>query len=283
MNNQLTDRKECLIVAEIGINANGDIDIVKKMIDVAVEGKCDFVKLQKRNVSLVYDEVFLSLPRESPWGTTQREQKEGLEFGVEEYKEIDSYCKEKGIQWYASPWDVDSVCFLAERNVPYMKVASALITNIKMLREIQNSQIPIIVSCGMSTREEIDKCLSILGGQVEYLLSCTSSYPTPINEMNMQRIITLQRMYDDKYKIGFSNHFRSIQFIFQAYIMGCEMIEFHITLDRAMYGSDQSASIEPPGVYRIRDYFDSIKQGWGDGNLGCQKSEVSIKAKLRNE
>lgn len=275
------ERKDCLIVAEIGINANGDIDIAKKMIDVAVEGKCDFVKFQKRNIGLVYTEEFLVLSRESSWGTTQREQKEGLEFGIEEYKEIDIYCKEKGIQWYASPWDIDSVNFLLEFNVPFMKIPSALITDISLLHEIRNSHVPTIISCGMSSKEEVDRCLSTLGNQVKYILSCTSSYPTPIEEMNMQRIIALKEEYGAYYKIGFSNHFRSIQFILQSYIMECEMIEFHITLDRSMYGSDQAVSIESPGIYKIRDYIENFKQGWGNGAIECQTSELSVKKSLR--
>ena len=272
----------CLLVAEIGINHNGDFEIVKKLIDAAYLSGCNFVKFQKRTIDLVYTKEELDKYRESPWGTTNREQKEGLELSLDTYCLIDKYCKDKGIGWFASPWDIESVDFLMQFDLPFIKIPSALITNIPLLEKIKTTEVPVIISCGMSNKKEIDNCLEILGNQVMYILSCTSSYPTPINEINMSRILSLKRYYGiEGYKIGFSNHCSGIPFILQAYLMNCEMIEFHITLDRSMYGTDQSASIEPEGLYKINKYIKAFKEGWGNYSIGCLPSELPIKEKLR--
>jgi len=273
--------QDCKLVAEIGINHNGDLEIAKKLIDVASLSGCQYVKFQKRDINLVYTKEELNRYRESPWGTTNREQKEGLELSYDDYCKIDEYCKKKKIQWFASAWDVNSVDFLEKFKVPFMKIPSALITNENLLYKVKKTGIPTIISCGMSNKKEIDNCIKILGDQIEYILSCTSSYPTPVEEMNMNRIKTLQKLYGKTKKIGFSNHFYSIQFIILAYILNCKMIEYHITLNRAMYGSDQAASIEPTGAYKIKGFIDTLNKGWGDGKIGCLPSEIKVKEKLR--
>lgn len=273
------------IVAEIGINHNGDLNITKKLIDAAILSGCQYVKFQKRTVDDVYTKEELDKLRTSPFGTTNREQKMGLEFGEKEYDVIDSYCKEKGINWFGSPWDLKSVDFLMNYNPEYIKVASAMITNVHLLTRIKEkitgTNTKVIIATGMSTEEEIDKCLSILGNDnVSYILKCTSSYPTPQADMNMLEIESLKKLYGEN-RVGFSNHSSGIIYIIQAVIMKCPMIEYHITLDRSMYGSDQAASVELGGMLKIKDYIESIERGWGNGAICPQPSEIPIKEKLR--
>jgi N-acetylneuraminate synthase len=272
----------CMIVAELGINANGDIDIAKKMIKNAKEAGCDFVKFQKRTIDVVYSKEELDKPRESPWGSTTREQKEGLEFNREEYDEIDRYCEEIGIKWFASPWDIQSVKFLEKYNCPYIKIPSALITDIDLLEEIRITKIPVIMSTGMSTQEEVRKATKYLGSQIEYLLACTSTYPTVDEEVNLRFITTLKKEYPH-YRIGFSNHSPSAFFVSASAALGSEMIEFHYTLDRAMYGSDQAASIETGGMKRVVAYVRGIQRVLGTGEWTVFPSEEKIKQKLRKK
>jgi len=276
---------ETILVGEIGINHNGDLDLAKKMIDLAILGGCKYVKFQKRTIEDVYTKEELDKYRESPWGTTNRLQKEGLEFGKKEFDEINYYCNSKGIGWFASPWDVKSVDFLMQYKPDYIKVASAMVTNNDLMSKVyeatRGTKTNIIVATGMSTQDEIEDCLELLGGQVEHVLSCVSSYPTPMNEMNMAKIKTLQEEYGDHYKIGFSNHSSGIAFILQAQVMGAKMIEYHITTDRTMYGSDQSASIESAGVLKIKDFIEAFETGMGDGEIKVEESEVPVKEKLR--
>lgn len=279
------------IVTEIGINHNGNINTAKKLIDAAVLGGCDYVKFQKRTIDKVYTMEELSKPRESPWGTTTRQQKEGLEFGKQEYDMIDAYCKEKGIEWFASPWDWDSVDFLLQYNIPFIKIPSALNTNMDLLERIHSTEKPVIISTGMSSEREIDEVVRLLNSQVLYILSCTSTYPTKIKDMNMLRIETLRRLYGNhgigfshshgKHGIGFSNHSSGINFITMAVALGAQMVEYHITLDRTMYGSDQAASIEIPGILKIKNIIDSYDRCWGDGKIKCLDSEIPVRDKLR--
>jgi N-acetylneuraminate synthase len=277
------------LVGEIGINHSGSLEIAKQLIDIAVLGKCKFVKFQKRTVESVYTKAELDKPRESPWGTTNREQKMGLEFGKKEYDEIDRYCKEKGIGWFASPWDVDSVDFLMQYNPQYIKVASAMMSNYDLLKKINESikgtKTKVIVATGMTTEMELVESLNILGYEnVEYILACTSSYPTPVKDMNMAKIPHLQGMYiGTSCKIGFSNHYSGLKFIYMAVALGAEMIEYHITLDRTMCGSDQASSIEPSGVLEIPGHIEMIETAWGNGKLECMPSELPIKEKLRKK
>ena len=270
---------ECKLVAEIGINANGDISIAKKLIDLAAMAGCSFVKFQKRTVSVVYTKEELDAPRISPWGITNREQKMGLEFSMEGYEEINTYCKDR-IPWFASPWDVASVSAITDFDIPYIKIPSALITNMDLLHECKNHNQPVILSVGMSTKEEVDKAVNFLGGQVEYILACTSTYPTPIREVNLNFIKVLKDEYP-RHRIGFSNHHPGIVLMVVAAAFGAEMMEFHVTLDRSSYGSDQAASIEPTGVLKICKYVYDLELAMGDGKWTVFDSEEEIKKKLR--
>ena len=272
--------KKVLLVAEIGINHNGDLNLAKKLIDVAAFGGCDYVKFQKRTIDIVYSKEELDKYRESPWGTTNREQKHGLEFGEGAYDEIDRYCRGKNVGWFASPWDLQSVDFLMRYEPPFIKVASASLTDIDLLNRIKRTGTKVILSTGMSKKEELDNAITILGDNVEYILACTSTYPTLDDEMNMKFIRTLKKEYPE-YKIGFSNHSPGIQFSLIAVALGAEMLEFHITLNRAMYGSDQAASIEPEGVIKIGKHARNISKGMGTGEWTVFDSEEAIKQKLR--
>lgn len=269
-----------VLVAEIGISHNGYINIAKQMIDIASMYKCDFVKFQKRTVSTVYSKKELDMYRESPFGNTNRDLKEQLEFGREEYDIIDKYCKEKNIGWYVSPWDIESYYFLKKYNPPYIKIASAMLTDLDLLHIMKDDDYPIILSTGMSKKHELDKALDIIGHNVEYILACTSSYPTKDEEMNLNFIKTLKEEYP-KYKIGFSNHHPSIMFMICAQVLGAQMLEFHITLDRAMYGSDQAASIGPAGVERISRYSRGLEVAMGTGEWTVFPSEEEVRKKLR--
>ncbi|GAG08598.1 unnamed protein product, partial [marine sediment metagenome] len=251
------------VVAEIGINHNGSVKIAKEMIRVAKEAGCDFVKFQKRDIYLVYTKEELDKYRESPWGTTNRDQKTGLEFEVE-YDEIDRYCKEKGIRWFASPWDCNSVEFLEKYNLSYTKIASPCVTDIVLLNAIKKTKRPVILSTGMSTKKEVDDAINILGDQIEYLLACTSTYPTTDDEMNLKFIERLKVEYP-QYKVGFSNHSPGIIYLCAAAAIGAKMLEFHITLDRSMYGSDQAASIEVSGIQKVVKHVRNIEKAMGTG------------------
>jgi len=270
------------IVAEIGINHNGDLKIAKSLIALAKNSSCDYVKFQKRTIDLVYSKNYLKMSRISKWGTTQGEQKQGLEFGEKEYNSIDKYCKQLDIPWFASPWDYKSVDFLAQYNIPYFKIASACITDFGLLKRVKSfKRIPVVLSTGMSTKRQVDKALEYLGNQVEYLLHCVSTYPTPDEDMNMRCLWTLKKTYGNRFKIGFSNHSAKIIYSVQAYIMGAEMLEFHITLDRSMDGTDHAASIGPKGLDRIMKHINSINAGWGDGKIKYMESEIPVMKKLR--
>ena len=269
-----------MIVGECGINGNGDLDIVKKLIDVAYLAGCNAVKFQKRTINEVYTAEQLDVPRKSPWGTTNREQKNGLEFDASDYDYIDKYCRNKGIRWFASPWDVYSVEFLNIFPSQYIKIASASLTDFDLLESVVNTNKDIIISTGMSTKDELDNALRIVGKNVKYILACTSTYPTAPEEMNLNFIKTLKEEYP-QYKIGFSNHSPGIMFMVAAAALGAEMIEFHITLDRSMYGSDQAASIEPTGTMALCKHVRNIQKGMGTGDWTVFDSEENVKKSLR--
>jgi len=270
------------IVAEIGINHNGNIATVRQLIDVAKMGGCDYVKFQKRDIDLVYTEEELNKPRESPWGTVTRQQKEGLELGRKEYDLIDQYCKDVGIMWFASVWDINSYEFIESyQYVPFIKIPSALITNKKLLEVVRESSKYIIISTGMSTWEMISEAIDIIGENKIYcLMHCTSTYPTKTEELNLRCIKTFKEKYPN-IKIGFSNHHQGLIFMPVAFSMGAEMVEFHITLNRASYGSDQAASIEPEGVNRLCKWLKAVDKALGDGEKKIYESEKPIIAKLR--
>lgn len=269
------------IVAEIGINHNGDIDIAKKLIDLAVIAGCDAVKFQKRTIDKVYTQEFLAGPRKSPWGDTQRDQKEGLEFGKKEYDEIDAYCKEKRIEWFASAWDIDSQLFLRQYNCKYNKVASAMLTNYDLLKEIASEGRYTFVSTGMSTFEEIDKAVKIFN---EYncpyeLLHCNSTYPMADEDANLKLI----KVLSDKYgcKVGYSGHEVGTLVSVCAVALGATTIERHITLDKTMYGSDQKASIEPHELCQLTKEIRSVEKILGTGEKVLSPAEEEVKKKLR--
>jgi len=267
------------IIAEIGINHNGDINMVKKLIDMAVFTGCDAVKFQKRTIELVYTSEELVRPRENPFGATNGDLKRGLEFGEKEYMEIDRYCKEKGIMWFASPWDVKSVDFLEKFDVPCYKIASPSLTDDELLRHIRSKGRPIILSTGMSTVEEIRHAVDVLGEKDLVLLHCTSTYPSKIEELNLSVIPWLRKTFDCP--IGYSSHATGIIEPVIAATLGASVVETHITLDRAMWGSDQAASLEANGLNRVVRDIRSLPKCFGDGIKRVYESEKPILKKLR--
>jgi N-acetylneuraminate synthase len=272
----------CYVIAEIGINHNGSVDLAKKLIDAAALAGCDAVKFQKRTVETVYSREELDKPRESPFGTTTREQKLGLEFQHDQYAEIDAYCKEKKIAWSASPWDTESVNFLEQFNPPFYKIASASLTDPLLLLKIATTQKPVILSTGMSSKQEIDKALGILTAYTDEiaLLCCTSTYPTALRDLRLERIWSMKIMYPE-FPIGWSNHFPGLWMNLAAVAMGAAILELHITCDRSMYGSDQAASIEPSGLMRIVKELRDFEIARGDGKIGMAESERPVMEKLR--
>ena len=269
------------IVAEIGINHNGSMSICKELIDVAVDAKCDAVKFQKRDLDKVYTQDFLNSPRESQWGTTQREQKSGLEFGLDEYKEIDQYCKEKGIDWYASAWDLNSQQFLKQFNCKYNKVASAMIVYEDLLRVIAKEGKHTFISTGMTTYDDIQKAVDIFREEKcsFELMHTISTYPMQDKNANLNMINTLR----DKYQcnVGYSGHETGIAISTAATAFGITSLERHITLDRVMYGSDQSASLEPVGLRQLVGAVRKTEIAMGDGIKRVIEDEIPIAKNLR--
>ncbi|MFA7707422.1 MAG: N-acetylneuraminate synthase family protein [Candidatus Pacearchaeota archaeon] len=267
------------IIAEIGINHNGSIELAKQLIDLAVQSGCDAVKFQKRTVDLVYTPEELAKPRESPFGTTNGDLKRGLEFGEEQYKEIDRYCKEKGITWFASPWDIPSVDFLEKFNVPCYKIASASLTDKDLLIKIKSTGKPIILSTGMSTMEEINRAVKLLGEDNLIILHCTSTYPTDPKEHNLSTIKTFRKYFNCP--IGYSGHEVEVTPTIAATALGACVVERHITLDRAMYGSDQAASLERKGIEMVCSAARYMPIYLGRPNKIVFDSEKPIIDKLR--
>ena len=269
------------ITAEIGINHNGDIKIAKKLIDGAVFAGCDAVKFQKRTVEKVYTKEYLDSYRESPWGTTQREQKEGLEFGETEYDEIDQYCKEKGIDWYASAWDLDSQLFLKKYNLKYNKVASAMLVNVPLLEMIAKERKYTFIATGMSTYEEIDRAVAIFRKEncPFELLHCNSTYPMPKEDANLRLIPVLKEKY--QCKVGYSGHETGRIVSTSAVALGATSLERHITLDPTMYGSDQAASLSIMDMMRLVMDIRLIETVLGDGKKVLSEKEIETKKKLR--
>ena len=269
------------IVAEIGINHNGDMSICKKLIDVAVESGCDAVKFQKRDLSQVYTQDFLDSSRESPWGTTQREQKAGLEFKIGEYKEIDRYCKEKKIEWFASAWDLNSQEFLRNFNCKYNKVASAMIVYDDLLRAIAKEGKHTFISTGMTTYDDIQKAVEIFRA-VDCpfeLMHTVSTYPMKDENANLHMINTLREKY--QCNVGYSGHEVGLAISNAAAALGITSLERHITLDRSMYGSDQSASVEPAGFRQLVGAVRKIETAMGDGKKRTIAAEAPIAENLR--
>ena len=275
-------KNKIFLIAEIGINHNGDIEIAKKLIDNAVKSGFDAVKFQKRTIDIVYDAELLKQYRESPWGTTQRQQKEGLEFGKNEFDEIDRYCKKKEILWFASAWDVPSLEFLDQYDLEYHKIASAMIVDTNLLTEVAKRNKYTFISTGMSSLDEIDKAVDIfLKEKAKFeLMHCVSTYPTNPKDVNLNTINALKKRYNCN--VGYSGHENGIAISVAASMMGITSLERHITLDRTMYGSDQAASIEFSGMVNLVDSIKKVKDALGEDKLGqIIPDEVPIAKKLR--
>ncbi|GHV23681.1 sialic acid synthase [Planctomycetales bacterium] len=268
-----------LIVAEIGINHNGDVAIAKKLIAAAKEAGCDAVKFQKRTIEIVYTPEELAKPRENPFGPTNGDLKRGLEFGENEYCEIDRFCREQGLFWFASPWDEPSVDFLERLGVPCHKVAAASLTDSGLLRKIKATGKPVILSTGMSSAEEIDAAVKIFGTENLLILHCVSLYPAAADKVNLRAMQTLMKKYPAP--VGYSGHELDVAISAAAVALGACMIERHFTLDRAMWGSDHKASIVPTEMQAMIDNIRLIEQALGAPEIHCLPEEEPVKAKLR--
>jgi N-acetylneuraminate synthase len=273
------DGRPCFVIAEIGINHNGDVEIAKRLIDVAVEAKCSAVKFQKRTVDLVYSAEELARPRESPFGTTNGDLKYALEFGYEEYTAIDRYCREKSIPWLASCWDERSVDFIGQFDIPCFKIASASLTDDDLLRHTRARGKPILLSTGMSTIGQVDHAVQVLTKENLVILHSCSTYPAYYEELNLRVIQTLRQRYG--IPIGYSGHETGLPSSVAAVALGASIVERHITLDRSMWGSDHAASLEPNGVSRLMRDIRLVEESMGDGVKRVIEREVPVMKKLR--
>jgi N-acetylneuraminate synthase len=274
--------KKVFIIAEIGINHNGDISIAKKLIDLAASSGCDSVKFQKRDINLVYDKSEMDTPRESPWGTTFGEQKKGLEFNEKDYIEIDNYCREKNIEWFASAWDLNSLEFMNRFNTKYNKVASAMIVDVNFLKEVAKQKKYTFISTGMASEQDISAAVKIFkeSGTKFELMHCVSTYPMKVEDANLATINALKDKYN--VNVGYSGHESGLAVSFAAMKYDITSLERHITLDRAMYGSDQSASLEKAGLENLVKTIRKMEIAFGQNKLGhITKDEEKIAKKLR--
>jgi N-acetylneuraminate synthase len=278
-NTLVGDTHPCYVIAEIGINHNGDIDLAKRIIDVAVAAGCNAVKFQKRTIEVVYSEEELARPRESPFGTTNGELKYGLEFDQQEYEELDLYCKDKQIAWFASCWDEQAVDFIDQFNVPCYKIASASLTDDKLLRHTRATGKTIMLSTGMSTLEQIDRAVEVLGKNDLLIMHSCSTYPAYYEELNLRVIPLLKERYG--VPIGYSGHETGLPSTVAAVVLGACLVERHLTLDRSMWGSDHAASLEPNGITRLMRDIRLIETSMGDGVKRVIEREVPIMKKLR--
>jgi N-acetylneuraminate synthase len=269
----------CFVVAEIGINHNGNIDLAKRLISIAAAAGCDAVKFQKRTIEVVYTAEELAKPRENPFGPTNGDLKRALEFGHSDYAEIDAFCKSLKISWFVSPWDEGSVDFIEEFDTPVYKIASASLTDDNLLKYIRKIGKPVIASTGMSTYEEIDHAVEVLGKKDLILLHTTSTYPANYDELNLTAIPTMAKRYG--VPIGYSGHETGIPTSVAAVVLGACVVERHITIDRAMWGSDQAASLEPNGITRMVRDIRLWEQSKGDGIKRVYERELPIIKKLR--
>ena len=269
------------IIAEVGINHNGDLELAKELMKIAKDSGCDAVKFQKRTIDIVYTQEFLEESRESPWGTTQREQKQGLEFNESDYREIDSYAKELDIIWFASAWDIPSQDFLNQFNIPINKIASAMATNLEFVEHVAKEQKPTFVSTGMTTIEEIQQVVEIFKKHncPITLMHTNSEYPSPEENLNLNCITTLNERFD--LPVGYSGHEPSVSPSLIAACLGATAIERHITKDRSSYGSDQAASLEEVGLKSLVDMVRKIPVVLGDGIKTITDQEKNIAKKLR--
>ena len=265
-----------LVIAEVGLNSNGSVKTAKAMIALAASLGADFIKFQKRTVDAVYKPTYLNKSRKSWWGDTVRDEKMGLEFGQDEYEQIDAYCREQGIGWFASPWDVESVLFLQKFNVPYMKVASVCLTNKPLLEAIRNSSVPVILSTAMATDEEIYEAVTFLhehGAQCHHVLHCVAKYPAADEDMNLKRIDHLKDLVGGMSRVGFSNHYPGIRYMLQV-APHVSLIEFHMTLDKAMPGPDHKASLGPAEFADLMAYIQAGAVAQGNGRYNPTPEEL---------
>src|SRR6202162_2958884 len=268
-NRLIGDDQPCFIIAEIGINHNGDIDLAKRLISVALAAGCDAIKFQKRTVDVVYTPEVLAKPRENHIGPTMGDLQYGLEFEQEEYEEIDAFCKSIKMLWFASPWDEGSVDFLERFNIPVYKIASASLTDDRLLRHVRATGKPVILSTGMSTYAEIDHAVEVLGKEDLILMHATSTYPATYGELNLCAIPTMAARYG--VPIGYSGHETGIPTSVCAAALGACSVERHIAMDRATWGSDHAASLEPNGISRLVCDIRLWEQAKGDGNKGLSE------------
>lgn len=278
-NHTVGDGESCFIIAEIGINHNGSIQLAKRLIDMAHVAGCDAVKFQKRTVDKVYTPEELAKPRESVFGETNGDLKYGLEFSYEDYVELDRYCKDRKMLWFSSCWDVDSVDFIEQFDPPCYKIASASITDEILIDKVKKTGKPILLSTGMSTLEEIDRAVSLLEGTDMILYHCTSTYPNEVEEINLQVIKTLKERYNCL--VGYSGHEKGILASSTSVVLGACSVERHITVDRTLWGSDQAASLEPRGLMLLVRNIRSTPILLGDGVKKVYDSEKPIIKKLR--
>ena len=279
--------KKTYIIAEIGINHNGDINVAKKLIDIAAAAGCDAVKFQKREPDVCVPEHQKNVLKDTPWGSmTYLEYKHKTEFGREEYNEIDRYCKERVIKWSASPWDLESLSFLLDYDIPFIKVPSAMLTNKPLLEACAASGKKVILSTGMSTEEEISEAISTLDELIKVrskssyaILHCNSTYPAPLEELNLSCIKTLKEIFNCE--VGYSGHEFRLGTSVAAVYLGASIIERHITLDRSMWGSDHLSSIEPQGLFKLVSGIRELEKAYGDGSINVSESEKNVRKKLR--
>mgnify|MGYP001434495477 FL=1 len=272
------------VIAEIGINHNGDLDIAKKLIDIAKVAGCDVVKFQKRNPDVCVPEHQKSVMRDTPWGKmTYLDYKYKVEFGQNEYDEIDIYCKKRDIQWSASPWDLDSLDFLNHYDIPFIKIPSALITDLELLKATAETNKKVIISTGMSTLEDVEKAVMTIksvNSNVDFaLLHCNSSYPAPIKDLNLKCITTLKERFNCE--VGYSGHEFGLTTTIASICLGATIIERHITLDRTMWGTDQMCSVEPQGLIKLVRGIKELNSALGDGVKVVTDTEIPIRKKLR--
>ena len=272
------------VIAEIGINHNGDLDIAKKLIDIAKVAGWDVVKFQKRNPDVCVPEHQKSVMRDTPWGKmTYLDYKYKVEFGQNEYDEIDIYCKKRDIQWSASPWDLDSLDFLNHYDIPFIKIPSALITDLELLKATAETNKKVIISTGMSTLEDVEKAVMTIKSvksNVDFaLLHCNSSYPAPIKDLNLKCITTLKERFNCE--VGYSGHEFGLTTTIASICLGATIIERHITLDRTMWGTDQMCSVEPQGLIKLVRGIKELNSALGDGVKVVTDTEIPIRKKLR--
>ena len=279
-NRLIGDDQPCFIIAEIGINHNGDINLAKRLISVAIAAGCDAVKFQKRTPELCVPKSQRDTMRETPWGyISYMDYRQRIEFGLSEYRDIDTCCREHGIIWFASCWDIPSVDFIREFDVPCYKIASATMRNDSLLKHVRNAGKPVVLSTGMSTLEDVDKAVATLGLEDLVILHAVSTYPANYEELNLRAILTLKDRY--KVPVGYSGHETGVPSSVAAVALGACLIERHITLDRAMWGSDQAASLEPNGIIRLVRDIRLVEKSMGTGEKKILEREIPIIARLR--